>query len=805
MKKKYIAISLSRVLITLGVIATVPWYSAVAQESSRSHSATTIEEIIVTARRRAESLQDVPIVVNTITSEQLDELQIRQFVDIQTIVPGLNLTPDNVSPNMSFRGVRFDTAASGTNPTVEFYLNDAPIQPVGVMHAMYDVGQIEVLRGPQGTLRGRASPSGSITLTTKRPDLESFGVFVNGSATDIGGRNISGAVNIPVVENILGIRISGLYDENERTRVKSVNDDRSPFNETRGARASLLLSPVESLSLSVVHEKLKSKGRFYPQVESANIADASLPPGFVHIKPGDRRAVINHGIDDDREFDLTNVQLEWQVAGQRINYTGARHVADGFSDRAFDAGDYFGPEFPSRFKIPGQVTTVDIKQQSHEIRLSSDERILDRFGYVVGAFRNKTKTDPSIVRPTLVVLGPVAPTTNTTVVLTNIDRVGESLETSFFGNVTWHLTPATELSAGVRRIDYEQEAGLIVNGVRNPLADEDSDFTHTIYMASLTHRLSDNLMVYGTTGTSWRPGLDVVGDFSLSKTDLQSSFQLLPPEKSTGYEIGFKSDWLDNRLRVNAAIFYQDFKNYPYRGAEPVFYVEVANNPAPPPATIERVSAFNFVGPVPVEVRGLEIDFSYRPTARWSLAGVFAYAEGKIQNGLIPCNDYFPADGAPDSPAQRPSVAQIRQATGGDNLSACRASYLSHDTPKWSSTFQTEYIALEGAGFDIYVRGLLSTYGSSKGDPVNNLDGFSSYSILNLYTGIRDQSGAWEVSAYAKNVLDTEKVLTRNSRPYDVSFNVVGVGAMSPVSNYRGISLTPPRELGINFRYNIAW
>ena len=138
-----------------------------------------VEVVVVTARRRDESIQDVPAVVNAVTPEAIARLNMRDFTEVQNVVPGLSLTnnANGIGGNAQVRGVNFDVNASGNNPSVEFYQNDAPITAGVVLQQMYDIGQVEVLRGPQGTLRGRASPSGSITITTKKPDLYNAGGY----------------------------------------------------------------------------------------------------------------------------------------------------------------------------------------------------------------------------------------------------------------------------------------------------------------------------------------------------------------------------------------------------------------------------------------------------------------------------------------------------------------------------------------------------------------------------------------------------------------------------------------------------
>src|SRR4051812_10948496 len=140
----------------------------------------TLGEIVVTARRRTESLQEVPQTVNAVTSESLQKLNIRQFQDVQSVVPGLSLatTSSGFQNSASLRGVSFEVN-TGAQPTVAFYLNDAPVQLSFIFQSLFDIGQVEVLKGPQGTTRGISAPSGAITITTHKPDLSDFGGYVD--------------------------------------------------------------------------------------------------------------------------------------------------------------------------------------------------------------------------------------------------------------------------------------------------------------------------------------------------------------------------------------------------------------------------------------------------------------------------------------------------------------------------------------------------------------------------------------------------------------------------------------------------
>jgi iron complex outermembrane receptor protein len=123
----------------------------------------------------------------------------------------------------SVRGITFNQVTSGNNGVIEFYLNDSPLPATNLFQSMYDVGQVELLRGPQGTLRGRAAPAGSMTVTTRRPALSEWGGYVNVTGTEDGEYNANAAVNIPIIDEMLSVRVAGLYDENEGNFVDSVN------------------------------------------------------------------------------------------------------------------------------------------------------------------------------------------------------------------------------------------------------------------------------------------------------------------------------------------------------------------------------------------------------------------------------------------------------------------------------------------------------------------------------------------------------------------------------------------------------
>ena len=771
-----------------------------AKESARSEYV--LEEVVVTARRKVETLQEVPLTVNALSSEKIADLNIRKLEDISSVVAGLTIEEDTIGPSASIRGVRFDTFASGNNPTVEFYLNDSPIVSLSAIQAMFDIAQIEVLRGPQGTLRGRASPSGAITLRTNRPDLQETEGYIDQTVTNIGGQNTRFAVGTPIIDDRLAVRLAGFYEQNKGNRVESINSDDDPKYEGGGARLSLRMAPTDTFEANVMYQRMKPRRLMFTQVESANREDPNQPaPSQGDFKPEDRKAVSDIATESRHDLRRLGLELGWEVGGLKVNYAGSSTDMLVEWKDSDDAGDVFGPGSDQRLQDFGQETYTKTDGHSHEVRLAPLELVADKFTYVVGVLYQANESDTELTQPTPIYFPNFAPFNGAlaTVNNSNITSKGDSTEQSVFGNVTWMLSEKSEVSAGLRYIDYETENAVTLDG--SSLSDTDDDWTETIYSLSYKHHYSDNLMAYATAGSSWRPGINAVGNFSDDKSARELQFEQLDPETSDSIEFGAKSSLMDGRLLLNGALFYQTFDNYPYRaGGSGVYYVE--DNGAS-----RTVKQHSFVAAVPVDVYGLEVESRYQINHDWSVGALFSYAKGKIDDGTVPCNDYAPADGQPDSSGSAPSEAQINAATGGQDVGACDVDYRSNYAPLWTTTLSSEY-GFTVAGMDAYVRGLWTIYGSSKNDPTNNLDDVDSYNILNLYTGLRDAEGKWEAMLYAKNVADVEEVLTRGATPEGVGVQVLqpptftSASGETRSSGYRSISMTPEREIGLNFRYN---
>lgn len=764
--------------------------------------------IIVQARRREEDVQDVPAVINAVTAQELSNLNFRDFTEVKSLAPGLELTTNanGIGGNARMRGVNFDANASGNNGTVEFYFNDAPLSPGAVLQQMYDIGQIEVQRGPQGTLRGRASPSGSITITTRKPDLNRFGGYIDMTGNDIGTLNFKGALNLPIIEGIAGIRVSGVWDENEGDRVRPLTRTAGaadPWARTKSTRIVATLEPADWIKLEGTYQYMDRDARTYPQSISFSEADPSATPSPVLITAEDRLSIQEQPTIVNQRFDIFNWHAELSAAGQRLIYQGQYSKQKFHSTENIDRGNFFiGRDV-------NQVTDTVAKGTSHEVRLQNDERLFDIFDYVVGFFDSTLDPPTHLTSPTIVRLPAAMGGGIASIVTTNIERAGHAHEQSFFGHLTAHITDSTEVSGGLRQIKFKSEAFLAVNG--NTIAADYQDSKKLIYTASVKHNFSSNFLVYAATGSSWRPGINVVGDFNIAKSALENSFINLPPESSKSYEIGFKSTLMDNRLRFNLTAYHQKFKNFPYRvpnnGVYYVNTVPIRNAAGQVTGTAQQVSSFNFVGAVPVEVNGVEAELGFDINHHWNAGLTASYSLGKIKGGAIPCND-LNGDGVPDAVGAAPTLAQLQAAVGANNISSCSVTQRSAFMPPLTVTLQSELRQPISNKVDGFVRGLVNYNGKSQGDPANNFDDVGAYALANLYAGIRDPDGGWEISLFAKNLFDTTKVLTRTTPLFTAYQQITGftatgatTAAATYTSTYTGATVTPPREFGLNVRF----
>jgi iron complex outermembrane receptor protein len=798
--------------------------------------ATADDTIIVQARRRDERLQDVPVVVNAVTAATLEKDNIHQFRDITQVVPGLSLVPNanGIGSSSSIRGVNHDVNVSGDNGTIQYYLNDAPISSDSVFQALYDVKSIDVERGPQGTLRGRAAPSGAIAITTRQPDLYEPGAYVDGTIGTHNTKNLQFGIGVPVIKDILAVRVAGIYDFNRGDRVTSINNPIQPSNDTRSLRASVRFDPVNWLTTGFSFTTLQHENIGYDQASSFSQVDstvgsglsnpntsplpfqpgsvASTPgnavaPNYGTISPRQRLSVETRPRDGQQHFHRYDWHGQASFLGQNLIYVGS-HESFGYDVKTDqDTGAYYPnlATYNQRSQTNSAVTT-------HEVRLQNAERLAGMFDYVVGYFRQTSAVSTVLSVPALVGL-----TTNATlapgligtfpipaafvggfnpfVVATAVSLpLSHTKEESFFGNLTVHFGDHNEISGGVRHIKYtDRGQDLFVNGALTSPATPNNG-KPTIYNFTARHRFGENAMVYASTGSSWRPGGHAIGDFSQLFSSNEQNFTHTNAETSKNYEVGLKSTLLDKKVLFNITYYHQNFKDYPFRAAgNGIYYINYTTPTTP------TVGQFNFISGVPVKVDGVETEIDFHPIHALSVEATVNYSKSRVGNAQIPC-DLLPYN-------QVPNLAALQAVLpAGQHVGSCSGAGLAANfQPNWTGSVTAEYDVRLRGDIEGFVRGLATLRGASKNDPLNPYDNVGAYGLINGYVGIRNDKGGWSLMVYGKNLGNVTKILTLNGQPNSISETVVNTSngqnsSATFVGRYGGLTVTSPREFGVNLR-----
>jgi iron complex outermembrane recepter protein len=809
------------------LVAALPVYGQTATQAESATTATDPGDIIVTARREAENLQDVPQSIAVVTSEQTEKYNILRMLDVQKIVPGLVMSDGNgLAQNTSMRGVTFNQVQA-LPQTVAFYLNDVNIRPQQAYQAFFDIGQVEVLRGPQGTVRGVISPSGAITLTTRRPNLDEIGGYVSGTVGTLHNSNLQGALSVPIVPGKLGVRIAGLRDVNSQNGVRSIFSTTEPKQRSEAVRATVLAEPTDNLRAVFTFQHFNRRDVFFAQTfgnGSPGVpGNPFAPPGFngPPIAIEDQRSNAAGPETSSVKGEAYQAQIDWTIPGHKLSYVGGHgRFKTLVSNCRIETNTAPFPCFP-------QDSDSDTRDWSHEFRLASVDPLFGAFDYTLGYLRSRTSI------PTIVPLaenflsgafgsplGPPRPGTplykyavNGTLI-TIPNRVKDD---SLYGSLTFHLGERTSITGGARWSNIRNKLSVLIPfepatiafplpanfcagaggqfqatypGVCDiPVVIPPFNFDYSanhkpwIYNVEVSHHFNDDLMIYAKTANSFRMGqIQLALAIGTDNPDLRQ--YLVPrPEKSTSYEAGIKGSLFDNRLQFDVTYFHQKFDGYLYYTL-PTYYLQTQG-----PSV--SVSTVQFTTNADAVIDGVELSVTARPIPQWTTTFNFNWTKGRLSNASIPCNS-SQFNGTNDEIA--PTVAQFQAA--GQSVALCNSNASTTTGAPWNLNVQSEYQHAFNGGITGFIRGLATI--RPRNPNVSRSYAAPSHTLLDLYLGLRSTEGQWELAAYGKNITNNRTVLDR------LSTDTWGSGLSNffgEHTGYFGVTRTPRREFGITARY----
>ena len=497
-----------------------------------------LEEIIVTAQKREERLRDVPQSVTAITAQSLERLQVNDFSDYVSRVPGMTATSSQPGTRLTLRGLN----AEGVAATIGTYVDETPygsstgLANGGVLAPdldPFDVQRIEVLRGPQGTLYGASTLGGLVKLVTEAPspDELEFRVQATGESTEEGEESwgVRALANVPLGSKA-AVRVSGWT----RSQGGFIDDPGRGVEDvdsvdTTGGRASFLVEATDDLSIRLtgMMQDVESDAR-----STANYFSSPLEP-----VAGEFDQFRGFAEPNDVSNRIYNGTIDWDLGwGSLLSSTSYSELDQDFvpDTSALTGG-----------ALSHLVNDVTQEKFTQELRLASPET--KHLEWLVGLFY----TDEDANLDQELFFGPPPGTPPPPLALT-IDSDYE--EIAGFGTVTYYFTPQFDIAAGVRYSQNEQTAvqlaGTTVTGA------QDSDDSVTTYSLAPRWRLSDEIMLYARVASGYRPG----GPNVLPILPVPT---IIPPtygsDEATNYELGIKTDLFGGELRLDAAVYFIDW------------------------------------------------------------------------------------------------------------------------------------------------------------------------------------------------------------------------------------------------------
>ncbi len=737
-----------------------------------------LEEVVVTATKRNASLQEVPIAVTAIGEETLKTGNFSSLVNIVNHVPSVsmgNAQAASNTANVRVRGIGTVGNNAGFESSVGIFVDGVyQARPGVALGEMVDMAQVEVLRGPQGTLFGRNTSVGAISIKSNAPVIGESEGFVSASIGDHSLKNVKGAYNIAAGEN-LAFRLAGSYRERDGVIEAATPGVKDMHDKDRYLlRAQALWEATDTLSIRFNSDLAGNDEICCVSVGVVPNSDGTLPPGLTLADADEFTSDSSERFDKSDQWGVS-AELTWELDSGTFTWIPAYRTFDaeysGDNDWTAINQLFIKPEFPNE---------TEIDSMTQELRFQSTA-MNDRLDWLVGFYyseediteisRLHTGPDQPLTSPFTVINTPVGPVPvpagpSGEYHADNLfEQSGESF--AIFTHNIFSVTDDLTLTVGLRYTEEDKEGGLISSGGFNPdclsngpfpgagclsivtpaansplydLYDEKFEDDALTYTVNLHYTINDDISFYGAVSTGFKSG-----GINLDVTGSGGSFE---SENITSYELGMKSTWLDGRVTANAALFYMDLEDFQLASLD---------------SSVIQFRVFNVAE---AESTGFELDTNALLADNFNLTFNFAWTDAT-----------FPADcsgGLTD-----PTV-----------LFMCGRSL--PNAP--------EYVLTTGFRWDIPLGSeLLATVSpnvrwedeseASVGQELIQ----DSTTIVDLSIQLTNQSNTWSVEAWGRNL--TNEVYL--ARAYNTLSNVAPLGQDS-MSSY----INEPRTYGITARFN---
>jgi len=680
---------------------------AAASANSGGSTSSEVGEVVVTAQKRTEHLKDVPAAITAVDARTLVAQNQLSVDDYYRSIPGLNLLDTgNGFQKLIIRGIG---TSQGDTPTVGIYIDDTPVggsTQVSQSNLLVpdidpsDLQQIEVLKGPQGTLYGAGSMGGLFKYVTVQPDLDKYSgrIGVDGSYTDGGdaGYAVRGAANLPIVQDVLALQVSASTRQDPGFIHNVADDDKIANNSyVSGGRAALLWKPTADTSVEASLNLLYRVNDGLDREDYNFVAErpiyGDLQESRVPNSDGSLVAVEVYNITAKHDFG-------WATATSSTSYSSNNYAGE--LDLSYD----FSSIFESILQTPNigvrEVEDLSTGKFSQEFRLESDAG--GPLSWLAGVFythehsRFYERFDP--MSPSTGGYTQGLPLLLSDDISSNYDEIAG------YGDVTYKFTPNLDVQAGVRysynsQNDYGLTNGVLA-GLSTPMAgfgsSHDSDVT---FLLTAEYKFDPNQMVYGRIASGYRPGgpnWTLYGQQEAFKSDSLIS-----------YELGDKSYFLDHQLYVEASLFYITWDRIQLEGVDALSDLFITNAGAAISQGAELSGEFR-----PKQIPGLTASASFMTT------------DAHLTEAAPPGGIYGPAG------SRLPYTPRYTAQVG--------ASYERPVSSRWTGRISGDYSYQGSRIYDFQSSSAIAR-------PV-----LPAYSVVNLQVGVNN--GKYSASLFAKNV-----------------------------------------------------
>ncbi|WP_343071120.1 TonB-dependent receptor [Novosphingobium jiangmenense] len=724
-----------------------------------------LEEIIVTAQKREQNMQDVAVAVTALSGEALTNRNVATVGDLPRLAPSLTLTQGNVPTNNSInlRGIGTVSFSTAIEPSVAVIVDDVPLlQQAQAFSGLSDIARIEVLRGPQGTLFGKNASAGAINIVSKGAS-DVFTGAVTGTATTDDQYRVDASLAGPLGESA-GFRINGFYND-RKGYIRNLQDgSRLNNDKSYGVRGRLELKPAEGLKLDVTasHTVSESDGfaRTYRAVPAgAAVFGTPVAASIVGVTPGEDN--FNVRLDHP----LFNKSRQTTVSGRATLDLGFADLVSvtSYQDWKFRFEEDFDYTISNVLGIPGGIvanSSYAATQFTQEVRLVSPTK--SAFSYVVGLFYADGKTDRSFAR------GPSGP------VVANWTSRSQTQSYAAFAQATYDLADTTHLDVGAR-LNHEEISVRFLNNApnANPPANNatclslctgaDKD-TVVTWKTSLRQDLSDQVMVYASFARGYKgQGFDISTGFKPSR-----AANPVRPETSDAYEAGIKSRFFDNKVQLNLSAFWSNFRDF-----------QAQSGVVLPDNTIELT--LNNVGRV--RTRGFELELSARPIPTLTIDSALSFTDTRIMS--FPGAQCYSGQttGCVDLDGAGPSTVKGQDLAGKRLPNAPRLKF---------NVGGTYDILLPSLPFDGFVQADVAYQSAVNFDLLSNpLTVQKGYAVVNGSIGIdQNDRGGLRVALFVNNLFD---------KRYATNISVAPGGSVGLL--HQALDRNSRRYFGIRARY----